>query len=93
MNWITQFRSTLRYQRVGPAEADWSQPLTFGHLDDRIRMQESVMSDAIGIAKQETDLTFIPPVPPPTLSKASGKGCMDESSKQIREVVSRMWWK
>jgi hypothetical protein len=49
------------------------------------------MSDALGTAKQEGDLTFIPPVPPPTLSKASSKGRMDQSSKQIRDVEWRSY--
>jgi hypothetical protein len=49
------------------------------------------MSDAHGTAKQEGDLTFIPPVPPPTLSKASSKGRIDQSSKQIRDVEWRSY--
>ena len=36
------------------------------------------MSDAAGTAMQEADSTFIAPVPPPKLAKASGKGRMDE---------------
>jgi hypothetical protein len=28
---------------------------------------------------------FVEPVPPPTLSQASGKGCMDEASRRIRD--------
>ncbi len=49
------------------------------------------MSDAVGTAKQEADLAFIPPVPPPTLAKASSKGRIDQSSKQIRDVEWRSY--
>ena len=43
------------------------------------------MSDAAGTAMQEADSTFIAPVPPPKLAKASGRGRMDRSSKRLRD--------
>ena len=43
------------------------------------------MSDAAGTAMQEADSTFIAPVPPPKLAKASGKGRTDRSAKRLRD--------